>query len=59
MFLGDIGLTKDEIRGLSAGLLVSNSGAEPPAKTRLSEWLEENGSRLGKRYASEIQRHYR
>ena len=59
IFLDDIVLTMDEIRGLSAGLLVSRSGAEPTAPTRLSEWLDENGSELGQRYASEVKRHYR
>ena len=59
MLLGDIVLTRDEIKGLSAGLLVSKSEAEPPGRTRLSEWLDGNGDRLGRRYASEIQRHYR
>ena len=58
-FLKDIVLTRDEIRGLAAGLLVSGSNAEPPARTRLSEWLDEHGSKLGQSYASEIQRHYR
>lgn len=59
VFLDDIVLTMDEIRGLSAGLLVSRSGAEPPAPTRLSEWLDLNAADLGQRYASEVQRHYR
>lgn len=58
-FLDDIVLTMDEIRGLSAGLLVSRSGAEPPASTRFSEWLDRNAAKLGRRYASEVQRHYR
>ena len=59
VFLDDIVLTRDEIRGLSAGLLVSRSGAEPPAPTRFSEWLDQNAADLGQRYASEVQRHYR
>ncbi len=59
VFLKDIVLTWDEVKGLSAGLLVSKSGAEPPTSTRLSEWLDRHGPELGRRYASEIQRHYR
>ncbi len=59
IFLDDIVLTMDEIRGLSAGLLVSRSDAEPPADTKLSEWLDLNGADLGLRYASEVRRHYR
>ena len=51
-------LTNDEIKGLSAGLLVSKSDATPPASTRLSEWLVDNGAELGRGYASEIARHY-
>ena len=35
LFMDDIALTWDEIRGLSAGLLVSHSVNEPPAPTRL------------------------
>lgn len=57
--LRDIVLTRDEIDGLSAGLLVSKSEEPPPCKTRLSDWLEENGARLGVRYESELERHYR
>ena len=58
LFLNDIVLTNDEIKGLSAGLLVSRSDATPPAPTRLSEWLVDNGAELGRSYASEIARHY-
>ncbi len=56
--LGDIVLTKDEIKGLSRGLLVSKSEQRAPAPTRLSEWLDANGQELGRRYASEVKRHY-
>ncbi len=59
LLLRDIVLTRDEIDGLSAGLLVSKSGAPPPCDTRLSDWLEENGARLGASYANELARHYR
>ena len=59
LFLGDIVLTRDEIKGLSAGLLVSKSEAEPPGRTRLSEWLDQHGEDLGRSYANEVKRHYR
>ena len=59
MILGDIVLTRDEIRGLSAGLLVSKSESPATCPTRLSEWLEQNGKDLGRSYANEVQRHYR
>ena len=59
LFLDDIVLTRDEIKGLSAGLLVSNSGKPAPGQTKLTQWLDVNASELGRRYASEIVRHYR
>ena len=55
-FLNDIVLTRDEIKGLSRGLLVSRS--KQPAPTRLTEWLHENAHHLGNSYANEVQRHY-
>jgi NADH dehydrogenase len=53
----DVVLTADEIRGLSAGLLVSNR----PALGQISfiEWLNESGPTLGRRYLSELDRHFR
>ena len=57
-FLHDIVLTKDEIKGLSRGLLVSHSTEPAPAPTRLSHWLDENVANLGNRYANEVARHY-
>ena len=56
-FVRDIVLTRQEIDGLVASLLVS---AEPPsATTLLSDWLSGQGSSLGQSYASEMDRHYR
>ena len=53
----DVVLTKDELDGLMAGLLVS---ADPPtASTRFTTWLEAEGASLGQLYASELARHYR
>jgi len=55
-FVGDVVLTQDEVDGLMAGLLVS---AQPPmAKTHLAEWLSANKSTVGRKYASELARHY-
>ena len=59
MALGDIVLTKDEIKGLSRSLLVSRSKTLSPCPTRLSEWLDQHAHNLGREYASEIARHYR
>lgn len=55
--LGDVVLTRDEVEGLMAELLVSH---EPPrGETKLSEWVIRNRSALGRWYASELDRHYR
>jgi uncharacterized protein YbjT (DUF2867 family) len=53
----DVVLTADEIRGLTAGLLVSHQ----PALGRISfiEWLKEKGPALGRAYANELGRHFR
>lgn len=53
----DVILTGDEIAGLTAGLLCSQK--PPSGTTRLSEWLQANSAGLGRRYASELARHYR
>lgn len=52
--VGDITITRDEIDGLMAELLYTDS---PPAgKTKLSDWIERNSSTLGMRYTSELAR---
>jgi uncharacterized protein YbjT (DUF2867 family) len=52
----DVVLTPDEIRGLTAGLLVSHQ----PALGHISviRWLRENGQSLGRAYANELGRHF-
>jgi NADH dehydrogenase len=54
--VGDVVLTREEIEGLMADLLLSNQPAT--GKTRFSEWIAHNVATLGKRYTSELQRHY-
>lgn len=54
--LRDVILTREEITGLFANLLVS--GSAPTGTTRLSEWLKQNGAQLGTHYASELGLHY-
>ena len=50
----DIIITRDEIEGLMAGLLCTNS---PPAgQTKLTNWARENSSTLGIKYSSELAR---
>lgn len=52
--VGDVILTRDEIRGLMAGLLYTDS---PPAgTTMLTDWARANASTLGRHYASELAR---
>jgi NADH dehydrogenase len=55
--VGDVVITREEIRGLMAGLLVSNKAAT--CQTLFSEWLREDARELGRRYISELRRHYR
>jgi uncharacterized protein YbjT (DUF2867 family) len=52
--VGDVMITRDEIEGLMADLLVTNS---PPAgSTRLTDWARQHADTLGKHYASELAR---
>ena len=53
----DVVLTADEIRGLSAGLLVSHH--PPLGQVSFLEWLRKNASILGRAYANELDRHFR
>jgi NADH dehydrogenase len=52
----DVVLTREELDGLMAGLLVSK--AQPTGHTRLSDWASRHGHLLGRHYASELQRHF-
>ena len=53
-FVGDVMITRDEVEGLMADLLVTSS---PPAgSTRLTEWVRQQADTLGKHYASELAR---
>jgi NADH dehydrogenase len=50
--VGDVMITRDEVEGLMADLLVTNS---PPAgSTRLTDWARQHAETLGKHYASEL-----
>ncbi len=55
--VNDVVLTRDEVAGLMADLLISKNS--PVGKTRLSEWLTQNATAVGISYASELNRHYR
>jgi hypothetical protein len=53
---GDVVLTRDEVAGLMANLLVSPR--PPRGHTALSYWLKWHAETVGTRYASEVARHY-
>jgi len=54
--LGDVLITREEMEGLMAGVLVSH---QPPlGQRRFSEWLHESAPWLGRRYLSEVGRHF-
>jgi NADH dehydrogenase len=56
LFVRDVVLTPDEIRGLMAGLLVSY---DPPlGRIAFSQWLDENRTSVGRSYANELHRHF-
>ena len=57
IFVGDVVLTNEEVKGLMDNLLVSN---QPPlGKTRLVDWLGKHRDSVGIRFASELKRHFR
>jgi uncharacterized protein YbjT (DUF2867 family) len=55
--VGDVILTREEIDGLMRSLLVSSQ--PPTGWTRFTDWISQNARELGKKYSSELQRHYR
>lgn len=54
--LGDVVITRDEIRGLMEGLLFVD--APPAGETRLTQWAAAHADQLGRRYASELARRH-
>ncbi len=38
---------------------VADSGEPPTGQVKLTDWIADNGGTLGRRYANEIDRHYR
>jgi NADH dehydrogenase len=53
----DVILTRDEMEGLMAGLLVSDHPAA--GEIKLNDWLAGNARTVGATYASELARHFR
>ncbi len=57
LLMRDVILTRDEIAGLMAGLLTSETS--PTGSTSLSSWIDQNADGLGHRYVSELRRNWR
>jgi uncharacterized protein YbjT (DUF2867 family) len=57
LFLRDVLLTRDELRGLMDDMLTS--AQEPNGATRFSNWLKANKATIGTSYSSEVARHFR
>ncbi len=55
--VGDVLITREEIRGLMADLLYVDAPAA--GVTSLTDWARENRNSLGRRYASELARRRR
>jgi NADH dehydrogenase len=55
--VGDVLITRQEVEGLMANLLISQQ--PPTGQTHLATWLEQHAGRVGKQYSSELRRHYR
>jgi NADH dehydrogenase len=53
-FMNDVFITREEIRGLMAGLLYVNT--PPTGRTALTTWMRTNAPALGLHYASELNR---
>lgn len=52
----DVVLTREEVSGLMANLLVSKQ--PPTGKTSLRAWLQNHAQTIGLKYSSELDRHY-
>ena len=57
VLIRDVVLTRDEVDGLMAGLLVSGTGST--TTTRLEDWLTDTADTLGRQYESELKRNWR
>lgn len=54
LFVGDVVITREEIRGLMEGRLCVE--APPLGTTKLTEWMDRHRDTLGRRYTSEMAR---
>ena len=53
-FVGDVMITREEIKGLMANLLSVDS--PPTGDTKLTGWIHEHANSLGRKYTSELER---
>ena len=53
----DMAFNRDEVDGHMADLL--KSGEPPTGTIRRANWLDDNADGVGRRYVSELRRHYR
>jgi NADH dehydrogenase len=56
LFVRDVVLTKDELRGLMANKLTSKQ--DPNGTISFSDWLQDNKHAIGTKYTSELNRHF-
>jgi NADH dehydrogenase len=56
LMLRDVVLTWEEYKGLMSNLLAPQGPST--GETSLSQWLSEHREQIGRRYASEVTRHY-
>jgi NADH dehydrogenase len=56
LLVGDVVLTPQEIKGLTAGLLVSHH--PPLGRIAFTDWLEDHAASIGQSYANELRRHF-
>jgi NADH dehydrogenase len=56
LLVHDVVLTPEEIRGLTAGLLVSHHA--PLGEIAFTDWLDKSSLSIGRSYANELQRHF-
>ncbi len=54
--VGDVVLTRDEVRELTSGFLTSRD--PPRGRIRFGDWVAANGATLGRRWSSELARNF-
>lgn len=57
LFVNDVILTDEELKGLMSNLLTSEQ--TPNGTTKFSQWIRENHTEIGRGYTSELDRHFR